>query len=253
MAKQRIEPNVITYSAVMKGYCQENRIDKAFEVMADMQSSKRFLPDEVTYNTILDGCARNGMYDRGMKLLEEMQEAGVYPSNFTLSVLVKLMTRCRKTDMAFQLCEQLCKKYNLKLNAHVYANLVHSCTMTGDLARALGVMEIMLGERVRPDARTYGLLLRACVFAGEAKQAAGLLGAALGLSDCHPRLARFDKNLCWPKTNLPSDLVNEILDAICSRCSEERLAVQLFQELKHVRFLKLDPKLSLRLTTRAVA
>lgn len=252
MSKQGIEPNVITYSAVLKGYCQENRIDKAFEVLADMRASKRFMPDEVTYNSILDGCARHGMYDRGMAVLEEMQEAGVNPSNFTLSVLVKLMTRCRKTDMAFQMCDELCQKYRLKPNAHVYANLVHACTMSGDINRAFGVLERMLSERVKPDARTYGLMMRACVYAGEAQQAAGLLRAALGLGNVHPKLASFSPYLLQPKTPLPSDLISEVLETIGGRCGEEGIAVQLFRDLR--RFPgKLDPKLSLRLTSRAVS
>lgn len=251
MARQRIEPNVITYSAVLKGYCQESRLDKAFEVLADMRTSKRFMPDEVTYNTILDGCARHGMYDRGLQVLEEMQQAGVPPSNFTLSVLVKLLTRSRQPDKAFELCEELCLKYNLKPNVHVYANLVQACTSNGDVKRGLGVLERMLSERIRPDARTYSLLMRACLLAGEAEQAAGLLRAGAGLEGPHPRIAHFGHNLLQPKGGLPSDLVAEIIEGIGGRGNEEHLAVSLIRDLRRLPG-RLDPKLSMRFASRAV-
>merc|ERR1719444_146677 len=121
------------------------------------------------------------MLERGLALLKDMQEARVTPSNFTLSVLVKLANRSRRPDMAFELCSELSSKYNIRLNMHVYNNLVHACTAHGNLPRALEVFEQMLGERVRPDVRTYTLLLRACVAAREAGEAAGLLRAAAGL------------------------------------------------------------------------
>merc|ERR1719191_946195 len=93
MVRQGVEPNLVSYSAVLKGYCQENKLDKAFELLETMKRSKHVQPDELVYNTLLDGCARQGLLERGKKVFEEMQDVGIAPSNFTLSVLVKLLTR----------------------------------------------------------------------------------------------------------------------------------------------------------------
>merc|ERR1719169_230749 len=90
MVSQGIEPNLITYSAILKGYCQENRLDEAFELMQGMVQTTKFKPDEIMYNTLLDGCARQGLYERGFKVLSEMEADGISPSNFPLSLLVKL-------------------------------------------------------------------------------------------------------------------------------------------------------------------
>merc|ERR1719331_2512555 len=90
MVAQGIEPNLITYSAILKGYCQENRLDEAFKLVEDMMKTTSFKPDEIMYNTLLDGCARQGLFDRGMQVLREMESVGVSPTNYTLSVLVKL-------------------------------------------------------------------------------------------------------------------------------------------------------------------
>ena len=46
-----------------------------------------------------------------------------------------------------------------------------ACVKHHDLQRAVGVLERMLQERVRPDARCYSLLLRACVEGGQPKEA----------------------------------------------------------------------------------
>merc|ERR1719384_2033122 len=90
MVAEKIEPNVITFSTVIKGYCQVDCVDKAFQILREMTNCHGLRPDEVTYNTILDGCARYGKWNQGIALLQEMQDVGVPPTNFTLSVFVKL-------------------------------------------------------------------------------------------------------------------------------------------------------------------
>jgi len=243
MANDKIEPNVITYSTVLKGYCQENRLDRAFEVLADMKKNKDFSPDEVTYNTLLDGCARFGMFDRGMEVFKDMEEAGVKPSNFTVSVLVKLANRSKRPAEAFELAEQVARKYNFRPNMHVYNNLMNCCTARGQQARALEVFEQMLDERIRPDSRTYKILLQCCVQNGEKEQAAGLLRAATGLA---PHYGRFSASVLQPKGGVASDVVMDTLEGLVNSCKDEALALELYRELRAVPGLSLDPKKPMR-------
>lgn len=253
MTSQGIEPNLITYSAILKGYCQENRLDEAFELMEGMVQTTKFKPDEIMYNTLLDGCARQGLYDRGMPLLVEMEAAGVSPSNFTLSVLVKLCSRAKRVDRAFEIVEEISTKYRFKINVHVYSNLIQACIQGKDLKRAFSVLERLIQEGVRPDVRTYSLLLRACVSTGDGQDAAGLMRAAAGLRGVHPRLMGFPASAIQPQGGLPSALISEIIEGISGPpCRDERLAVALLKDLRSKPSINVDPKLQMRLTTQAV-
>jgi len=250
MAKDGLEPNIVTYSTILKGYCQENRLDKAFELLQEMKRSTKYRPDEITYNTLIDGCARYGLYEKGVQLLLEMQEAGVRPSNFTLSVLVKLATRSRRPEKAFELCKELTQQYNLRLNVQVYNNLLHACTANQDMQHALQVFEQMLNEKIRPDARTYTLLLRGSLACGDVGETAGLLRAAYGLRGAHPTIAKFDNPRHMSCGKLPLELVTEILEGLVHKRNME-VVVQLLRDLRGVPGLKIDPKLQLRLTSTA--
>mmetsp|Transcript_129258 Transcript_129258/g.288998 ORF Transcript_129258/g.288998 Transcript_129258/m.288998 type:complete len:965 (-) Transcript_129258:64-2958(-) len=252
MASQDIEPNMITYSTIVKGYCQDNRLDEAFELLDNMKKTANLLPDEITYNTLLDGCARNGLFDRGIGILEEMQADGVTPSNFTLSVLAKLCTRGKRPEKAFVLCEEISRKYNFKMNVHVYNNLVVASTGQRDMRGALDTLELMLREGVRPDARTYMVLLRGGIQAGCAQDTAGLLCAAVGMRDIHPRLARFGASFCQPRGGISEELISETLTGLACYCGAEKLAMQLLKELKQVPGMRLNPKLQLQLTSKAI-
>jgi pentatricopeptide repeat protein len=248
MSTLKIEPNVITYSTILKGYCQENRLDKAFDLLQDMKKTAQFRPDEITYNTLLDGCARHGYYERGMALLEDMQAAKVAPSNFTLSVLVKLCNRGKRLEMAFELCSNLSKKYNLKLNVHVYNNLMHACTQHGDLPRALTVFQELLRERIRPDPRSYGVLVRGSLAACETQGAASILRAAAGLAHGHPQLAAFEASALRPSEALPAELLAEVLEDLAKR--DNGLTMRLLQDLRSVPGIRLDQRLSARLIAK---
>merc|ERR1719453_1783435 len=98
MKAQRVKPNLITYSTMLKGHCQNGDIQTGFQILEQMKKDTRLKPDEIMYNSLLDGCAQNNLVEDGLKLLEEMQAEGVAPSNFTLSIVVKLMNRARKLD-----------------------------------------------------------------------------------------------------------------------------------------------------------
>merc|ERR1719443_2118724 len=90
MKTHRAKPNVITYSTMLKGHCQNGNIQAGFLILEQMRKDSRLKPDEIMYNSLLDGCAQNNLVEDGVRLLGEMQDEGVQPSNFTLSIMVKL-------------------------------------------------------------------------------------------------------------------------------------------------------------------
>merc|ERR1719174_249865 len=103
MRKMQAEPDLITYSTLVKGYCLEGSVDQAFRLLEDMKSKGELRPDEIMYNSILDGCAKQQRVDEALSVLEEMQAAGIPPSNYTLSILVKLLGRTRRLNQAFKI------------------------------------------------------------------------------------------------------------------------------------------------------
>merc|ERR1719291_530937 len=243
MSEQQIEPNVITFSTIVKGYCQENDLDKAFDLLDEMKTGRQFKPDEITYNTLLDGCARHGLYERGIALFQDMQDSGVTPSNFTLSVLVKLANRSHQLDKAFDLCADVSKKYRFRLNVHVYNNLINACVQHRDVERAVGVFEKFLEERVRPDARTYTLLLRALLDEEDARGAAGLLRAAHGLGGDRPAARKAERHQLQVRGGLPLDVVTQTLKGIARLEADRAPVAQLVGELRRLPGVRLDPRL----------
>jgi len=228
MKTHRVKPNVITYSTMLKGHCQNGNIQAGFAILEQMRKDARLKPDEIMYNSLLDGCAQNSLVDEGLRLLEEMQSEGVKPSNFTLSILVKLMNRARRLDKAFAIVEDITKKYNFWPNVHVYTNLVQACVSNQQLTRGMSVLEQMIQERIVPDSRTYAILVRSSMYKGLYEQAVGLLKGALGLSGALP----FLQQPLAKCPNLDYAVVNETLASLAERGHAQDLAVPLLSMIR---------------------
>merc|ERR1719160_1390376 len=94
-----VEPDIVTYSTIVKGFCNAGNLDRALKVLDDMKASGKHTPDEVMYNSLLGGCAKEHRPDEAIQILSDMRKyngyvhhrSNVAPSNYTLSMLVKLM------------------------------------------------------------------------------------------------------------------------------------------------------------------
>merc|ERR1719408_447912 len=175
-----VEPDVVTYSTIVKGFCNGGNLDRALKVLDDMKDSGKHVPDEVMYNSLLGGCAKEHRADDALQLLNDMKTYNVAPSNYTLSMLVKLMGRCRRINQAFTMLEDISKEYGLKINIQVYTCLIQGCFNAGMAGKALALHEKILHEGLVPDSMTYTVLVRGCVQGGLLDKAVELVKAAYG-------------------------------------------------------------------------
>merc|ERR1719436_1630160 len=142
MRESCVEPDIITYSTIIKGYCVEGDVDRAFSVLEDMKGDEKFAPDEIMYNSILDGCAKQHRVDEALRVLDEMKATGIGPSNYTLSILVKLLGHARRLSQAFRMVEVLSSR----------------------LERALALHDTMVADAgCATDEKFYAVLARGCL------------------------------------------------------------------------------------------
>merc|ERR1719353_1414502 len=175
-----VEPDIVTYSTIVKGFCNVGNLDRALKVLEDMKTSGKHAPDEVMYNSLLGGCAKEHRPDEALQLLSDMKKYNVAPSNYTLSMLVKLMGRCKRLNQAFTMLDDISKEYGLKINIQVYTCLIQGCFNAGMPGKALALHEKIMKEGLIPDSMTYTVLVRGCVQGGLLDKAVELARTAYG-------------------------------------------------------------------------
>jgi len=179
-------------------------------------------PDEVMYNSLLGGCAKEHRCDDALQLLQDMRECGIAPSNYTLSMLVKLMGRARRINQAFTILEDISNEHSLQINIQVYTCLIQGCFNCGQAGRALEVHKKIIAEGVSPDAMTYSVLIRGCLQAGMVDKAADLARCACGCGTMEK--CRGDP------PGLPAGCLDEVVAALGGR--EDENARKLTKELE---------------------
>jgi len=182
-ASPPVEPDIVTYSTMVKGFCASGDLDKGLTLLKDMEEDGKFAPDEVMYNSLLDGCARQHRLDDALKLLDNMRDSCVTPSNYTLSIMVKLLGRARRLNQAFTMVKGLCDEHNFRANIQVYTCLIQACFHNRHPMKAIGLHDQLVKEGCVPDQKTYVALVRGCLQAGLVDKAAEVVRCAFHCGD----------------------------------------------------------------------
>eukprot|EP00927_Polykrikos_kofoidii_P001140 TRINITY_DN10417_c0_g1_i4.p1 TRINITY_DN10417_c0_g1~~TRINITY_DN10417_c0_g1_i4.p1 ORF type:complete len:1130 (-),score=181.88 TRINITY_DN10417_c0_g1_i4:249-3638(-) len=183
MSIQGVTPDLITYSTLIRGHCSRGDLEQGIKLLGVMQR-RGIAPDVVLFNSILDGCAHKQMRALTEQVLGDMESANVAPSNFTLSILVKLYGRCGDLDEAFRVVEAYPKTFGFRLNAQVYTCLMSACIVAGDQSRAFEVYDTMLRDGLKADTKTCRTMLSGCLRHGDVNGAIRIVEDALQQSGC---------------------------------------------------------------------
>lgn len=181
MTLMNVTPDLITYSTMIKGHCSCGDLEQGLMLLGLMQR-RGIAPDAVLFNSILDGCAHRQMRMLTEQVLRDMEAAGIAPSNFTLSILVKLYGRCSDLDAAFEVVNTYPERYGFKLNTQVCTCLMSACIANHAMERALDLYDRMGEDGCHPDAKTYQTLLSGCLRHNDLDGALKLMSDALARS-----------------------------------------------------------------------
>jgi pentatricopeptide repeat protein len=108
-----LEPDLISFSTLLKGYCHVGDLDKALKICEDIKA-KGLRCDELVYNTLMDGCVKANDVTAGVGLFEEMVHNGIRPSAITHSILARLYQRAGYEDDASEAVAQLYQHHGLE-------------------------------------------------------------------------------------------------------------------------------------------
>merc|ERR1719199_867437 len=230
MCERGVDPDLITYSTVIKAYAVQGDLEQAIQLFTLMRK-RGIKPDAILFNSILDCCARKQMRTLAEQVLHDMEEANVAPSNFTLSILVKLYGRGGDVERALEICEAYPAKYGFEMNTTVYTCLMTTCITNNRLKEALELFKTMKGKKnALPDARAYTTIIEGCLRKGDLEAAVRLVDDAMCL-DGAPGLSGGA-----PCVQLEAETIEHVLLGISRQQRSEELGAPLLARLRTAGF-----------------
>jgi pentatricopeptide repeat protein len=179
-----VEPDLISFSTLVKGYCVQGDLEQALATFTQLRR-RGLQADAILYHSILDGCANRQMVQLAEQILQDMIADGHSPTSITLSILVKLYGRT-SLERALQVFAELPAQYGFTPNAQVFTCLMSVALTHRDVPEALRIKDAMQATGARPDSRAYTTLLKGCIrwqsfeeAVDVAEEAAGSLDATI--------------------------------------------------------------------------
>jgi len=230
-----LEPDRITYSTLVKGFCIAGEIDQGLAVMKSAE--KRGLAADVfMYNTVMDHCTNMGRLGQVDSLYKEMLARNCSPTNFTLGVMVKRYGKDNQLDKAFEMVDTLPPKYGFKPNTQEMTCLISACFMNKQLPRALQVYKRMQAYGPGPDGVTYERLITGLLRANKVQQACEILRDAYGLNNSSGRSSPQRSGTVTPGGTARGALEDKVLESVMAALRAEQktesVAIPLLQDLR---------------------
>eukprot|EP01022_Parablepharisma_sp_SALTPOND_P007959 TRINITY_DN1348_c0_g2_i1.p1 TRINITY_DN1348_c0_g2~~TRINITY_DN1348_c0_g2_i1.p1 ORF type:complete len:902 (-),score=72.16 TRINITY_DN1348_c0_g2_i1:2331-5036(-) len=173
-----IEPDLITYSTLIKGMCKAGAMHKAIALYEEMKRKGLEL-DEVLFNSLLDGFVKCDYHTHeSEKIISDMKKLKIKFSNYTYSILIKLYTKNRLVEKALGVLDEM-KKNGVSPGVIVYTCLLQACIKNKMIDRAIEIFNDMKENKVQPDKTAYNTIVNGCVFSGKLLAACGILAQAM--------------------------------------------------------------------------
>ena len=154
--------DVVSWSALISGYAQQNQGLQALNCFDRMQS-EGFSPDAVTFTCILKACGNMGSINKGIQIHEEIMYRGLLKKDVMLgNALVDMYAKCGMLAKAHQVLRGLPIQDVVSWNA-----LITGYNQQEQCQQAIMCFEQMQREGFSPDSVTFSCILKACASIGD--------------------------------------------------------------------------------------
>ncbi|GKC68355.1 putative tetratricopeptide-like helical domain-containing protein [Tanacetum coccineum] len=149
MVKRGMKPNIITYSSLINGYCKNKKVNEALDVFRDIQN-KGLIPDVFTYNSMMQGLFETKNPVAATQLFNEMLAKGLNPDILMVSCLME----CATTQVSDALV-----LFRLKPTIMTYTVVIHVLFQNGLFDKAKELLKKMEEDGCLPSSGTYNAIV----------------------------------------------------------------------------------------------
>jgi len=154
----RAKPTIVTYSMLIKAYVDGRDLERALLLVHDMGLAGE-QPDEIIFGHLLEGCRLVANIKLGERLFDDMLQAGLKPSEYTLTMMVKLYGRCNALEKAYNMVASWESDHGKKPSVIHFTCLVSGCLRLKQYDQAWRAYELMEANHVVSDAMMISTLI----------------------------------------------------------------------------------------------
>lgn len=148
--------NCFLYNMMIRGYACNGPCEEALKIYYEMRKAG-IQPDKFSFPFVLKACASLSVLEEGKEIHHHIINAGLESDVFVANTLLAMYAKCRRTEVARQLFDNLPERNLISWNA-----MIAGYGQNGQASEALTLFHQMQHANVTPDAATLVSVLSAC-------------------------------------------------------------------------------------------
>jgi pentatricopeptide repeat protein len=166
-SKDSLQPDMVTYSTLIKTLVNANQTRKAFSVYDEMTKVKKIPANRIIFTTLIKGALRDKDVDRAWKTFDHMRSQVCEPDTVTYSLMIYACSKTQDAEKAFDLFEEMASK-SLPVSEATFVSLIQACGSRPDYyLEAFNLFDQMVRQGYTPTHWTYNTLLSAVAKQGD--------------------------------------------------------------------------------------
>eukprot|EP00915_Cephaloidophora_sp_WS-2016_P002379 GHVH01003177.1.p1 GENE.GHVH01003177.1~~GHVH01003177.1.p1 ORF type:complete len:1694 (+),score=181.92 GHVH01003177.1:311-5083(+) len=161
-AESSFTPDVVTYSTLIRGFCESSQMTDAIQVFR-MMTSEGTTGDIVCYNTLLDGAVRHSRHDIVREIVSRVTQksSDIKPTAVTLTILTRWYDKNGGFKNILKYYREWPREYAFKVDLQLYTAVISSCLNHNATSEAVKTFnEIPFPIQQKLSSRFYGTLVR---------------------------------------------------------------------------------------------
>jgi pentatricopeptide repeat protein len=168
------QPDLITYSTVIKGYSRVRDANKVLDIYYYLKGREDIIMDEVIFNSILDGLLKSQRFEDALRVYEDMKRHEIKRSNATFSILIKIFSKMNNVEKAVEVYNEMISE-KLKPSLITYTSILQILIKSKRIQNAIEIFEEILQNKMNPDQVLFNVIINGCVFNGRLENACKFL------------------------------------------------------------------------------
>ena len=163
------QPDLITYSTVIKGYSRIRDSNKVLDIYFYLKGRDDIILDEVIFNSILDGLLKSQKFEEALKVYEDMKRHEIKRSNATFSILIKIFSKMNNVEKAVEVYNEMISE-KMKPSLITYTSILQILIKSKRIQNAIEIFEEILQNKMNPDQVLFNVIINGCVFNGRLEE-----------------------------------------------------------------------------------
>ncbi|GAA0170336.1 hypothetical protein LIER_40933 [Lithospermum erythrorhizon] len=174
MASQGIKPNTITYNTLIDAYGKAKRFTEMESILVEMLRQRDCEPDVWTMNSTLRAFGGSGQIEMMENCYDKFQSSGINPNIKTFNILLDSYGKTGNYEKMSSVMEYM-QKYHFSWTLVTYNIVIDAFGRAGDLKQMEFLFRLMQSERIKPNCVTLCSLIKAYGQAGKLEKIESIL------------------------------------------------------------------------------